>query len=157
MPFAICRLDNHSEIECIAIKLHATGRSLPLSFQNPFKMHASLAGENVIVLQEENGCVREGGLAESGVLLASPWCAVWPVHVGFTDGLTRSTAVSLLVSLSIQKLCQCPGPHLQHSSPTGAPGSGEAAVGGVIPAVDCRRQCRVWGMSIWHRATIEWI
>ena len=120
-------------------------------------MHASLAEENVIVLQEENGCVSEGGLADSGVLLASPWCAVWPVNVGFTDGNARSTAVSLLVSLSIQKLCQCPGPHLQHSSPTGAPGRGEADVGCVIPAVDCRRQRRVWGMSIWHRATIEWI
>lgn len=36
-------------------------RVLPLSLQSPFKMHTALAGENIIVLQEENGCVREEG------------------------------------------------------------------------------------------------
>ena len=55
-------------------------------FQNPFKMHTSLAGENVIILQEENGCVK------------GRWCcASWRCW-GFTVVLACPTTSHMCVS-----------------------------------------------------------
>ena len=62
--------------------------------QSPFKMHTSLAGENIIILQEENGCVKEEGVA----LLDSAWHAVLGLHCSPCMSLNFTyVCVSLLV------------------------------------------------------------
>ena len=77
-----------------------------------------------------------------GVLLATAWHVVLTVPYGFTKVLACVT-MRPCVSLSVQKLCLCLGPRLQHGSPTDPPSGGEAAAGGITSAVDCARQIRV--------------
>ena len=79
---------------------------------------------------------------QCGGLLATAWHVVLTVPFGFTKVLACIT-MRPCVSLSVQKLCLCLGPRLQHGSPTDPPSGGEAAAGGITSAVDCARQIRV--------------
>ena len=81
-----------------------------------------------------------------GVLLATAWHVVLTVHFGFTK-VFACTTMHPFVSFSVQRLCLCLGPRLQHGSPTDPPSGGEAAAGGVTSAVDCARQIWVGSMS----------